>query len=79
LFEAIRLKRPSEWIDLLIGNDGRPEATMPMRQAAYRLALHYRHDAAADILRRHGADADGDSGAGVDATVAAVLARDRAR
>ena len=78
LFEAIRLKRPSEWIDLLIGNDGRPQSTMPMRQAAYRLALHYRHDAAADILRRHVADADGNSGAGVDATVAAVLARDRA-
>jgi len=76
LFEAIRLKRPSEWIDVLIGNDTKPEATIPMRQAAYRLALHYRHDAAADRLRRHGVDAD-DSAAGVAATVAAVLARDR--
>jgi hypothetical protein len=49
---------------------------MTMRHAAYRLALHYRHDAAADILRRHGADAG--AAAGVDASVAAVLARDRA-
>src|SRR6185295_6265883 len=66
LFEAIRLKRPPEWVDLLIGNDSRPEATMPMRQVAYRLARHYRYDAAADILRRHGAN---DGAAGVDATV----------
>jgi ankyrin repeat protein len=76
LFEAIRLQRPPAWIELLIGNDAKPESTMTMRQAAYRLALHYRHDAAADILRRHGAD-DG-AAAGVEASVAAVLARDRA-
>ena len=57
LFEAIRLARPSEWIALLIGNDARPEATVPMRQVAYRLAVHYGHHAAADILLRHGANA----------------------
>ena len=76
LFEAIRLKRPSEWIDVLIGNDTKPEATIPMRQVAYRLALHYGHDAAADMLRRHGAD-DG-AATVVDATVATFIARDRA-
>jgi len=76
LFEAIRLKRPPEWVDLLMGNDGWPEATMLMRQVAYRLARHYWYDVAADILRQHGADDRATTA--VDASVAAVIARDRA-
>jgi len=76
LFEAIRVKRSPEWIELLIGNDDKPESTRPMRQMAYRLALHYGYDAAADVLRRHGADVR--STTAVDAAVAAIIARDRA-
>lgn len=58
LTEAIRLGRDAGFIDLLIGADDAPELSGPIRQRAYRAAVRYGHNAAAEVLRRRGAGDD---------------------
>jgi ankyrin repeat protein len=56
LVEAVRLGRDRDWIQLLLGSDRTPEATIPMRQEAYRTAVRYGHRDAAALLLQHGAN-----------------------
>jgi ankyrin repeat protein len=56
LLEAIRLRRPAHFIEVLLGDDGQPELSRPVRQTAYRAALRFAHAAAAEVLLRRGAD-----------------------
>ena len=75
LEEAIRRERDGSFIDLLLGDDARPELTQPVRRAAYRLALRHGHQGALEVLRRRGAD-DAEVTA-VDRMIAAAVTEDR--
>jgi ankyrin repeat protein len=52
--EAIRLERGADVINALLGGAGTPTQRLALRKP-YRLALHFGHRAAIDLLRRYGA------------------------
>ena len=77
LLEAIQLGRGADFIEILIGSDDAPELSAPIRQRAYRSALRYGNAAAAEVLRRRGADAGAVSN--VDRVIAACVTQDHAQ
>jgi ankyrin repeat protein len=76
LEQAILLERDAAFVELLLGEDTRPELQLPVRRAAYRLALRHGHRAAAEVLRRRGADEV--ELTAVDRLIAAAVTEDRA-
>jgi ankyrin repeat protein len=56
LEQAVLLEREAAFVELLLGDDARPELSLPVRRAAHRLALRHGQRAAAEVLRRRGAD-----------------------
>ena len=73
---AIELERDAAFVELLLGEDARPELQLPIRRDAYRLALRHGQRATVDVLRRRGGgDADITV---VDRVIAAAVGEDRA-
>jgi ankyrin repeat protein len=76
LEQAIRLERDAAFVELLLGDDREPALQLPVRRAAYRLALRHGHRGAAEVLLRRGADEAGVTAA--DRLLAAAVTGDRA-
>jgi ankyrin repeat protein len=76
LLDAIRLERHPDLIEVLLGDDDHHELTLSIWRRAYRAAMRYGHGAAADVLRRRGADDT--EVTDVDRLIAACVNQDRA-
>src|SRR5581483_7051638 len=76
LTEAILLERDAAFVELLLGDDARPALHLPVRRRTYRLAVRHGQRAAAEALRRRGADDD--AVGTVDRVIAAAVTEDRA-
>jgi ankyrin repeat protein len=76
LAEAIWLERDAVFVELLLGDDARPALHLPVRRATYRLAIRHGQQAAAEVLRRRGADDA--TVTTVDRVIGAAVSEDRA-